>query len=130
MWATDIPGAVFEGFMTAVIGVGASILAAGLVVKILNRDTQPLIADTGVAFVGSRSSYEASCRPATSQSAWDEWIRRTPRGGDLIVVGKKNFQWVDKSWPAVVHVIKRGIQVRFVFMGETEEFADENIRSL
>lgn len=113
-----------KGFGLISIGIGGSVLASGLVVNILSRIPREaegeLFIQTGIAFVGDRDAFNEEYHVG-NQKGWDAWIRQTPRGGHLIISGKEQRYWLEKSLPAVQSVLQKHIQTNFVFLGDEEQ---------
>lgn len=97
------------------LAVGCSVLASALVVRVLKeRNNLPNVRESGVCFVGDRSYFDRAI-------GWDNWINQTSRGGEIIIVGKKNENWVKLSCEALIKAVDRDIPIRFVFTGSSEE---------
>ena len=113
-----------KGFGLISIGIGGSVLASGLVVNILSRIPREvegeLLIQTGIVFVGDRRAFIKEYHVA-DQEGWDAWIRQTPRGGRLIIIGKEHRFWFGESGASIKSVLKKRIETNFVFLGDEEQ---------
>lgn len=114
-------------FSAALSGIGCSVLASGLVVRllqaaILSRNAKSL-ERTGVFFVGNRESFDRNHGPKEI-SGWDCWIGETARKGQIIICGKKNGKWIEKSSDELKRAIERPVTIEFVFLGTQSEIRD------
>lgn len=106
------------------IGIGGSVFASGLVVKILSRiprnPEEERLIQTGTIFIGDRLAFNEQYQP-WNQKGWNAWIKQTPRGGHLIISGKEQRYWLEESWPAVRSVLQKHIETNFIFLGLEEQ---------
>lgn len=113
-----------------VIAIGGSVFASGLVVKILSRiprdAEEERLVQTGIIFIGDRDSFDKEYHVG-NQKGWDAWIRQTPRGGHLIIIGKEHRFWIQKSWADISSVLKKGIETNFVFLGNETQVIKSHI---
>lgn len=105
-------------FGSALAGIGTSLVAVGLTIKILSKpdDIDKQVCETGCCFVGLRTQYDETLRFGP-KGGWDRWIEQTPRGGELVVIGQKNWEWAKSSSEALKKTMHRDVTLRFVFMG-------------
>jgi hypothetical protein len=98
------------------LSIGCSIIASALIVRLLESREESLknFAATGIRFVGDREYFDREIK-------WDKWIRSTNRAGKIIIIGKKNTKWITNSYNSLQSVLKRGIEINFLFMGTKEE---------
>jgi hypothetical protein len=112
------PTSFIQIFATVFLGAGSSILATALTVKLTNHEgDMSSKAIWGLKEIRSADGYE-----------WDNWIRRIPNYGELIIVGIRNDKWFDKRATPLFEAIEKNVKFIFIFVGP-EETVNLNIKS-
>lgn len=116
----------------AMIGVGGSLWASFIAVFVLDWGTGELLDrvrmalninnaklttdNANVLFVGDRNEFKAEY--LHRKEGWDDWIRETPKNGEIIICGRQNRFWFSDSHYALKSAIERQVTIRVFFFGD------------